>query len=378
MVNIGIVVHNINKGGVQRVAILESKYLSYYGYNSTLFSMIKPVIKWNEILSDIKYRYVINVPFDGWIGELYSRFFSSFTILPQNFDIYVCHNLPGGHLGYKTYKRYKIPYILYMHDVSAYPIIGNPMSIFFGKYSPEITVENMNYLQKIGLKLEKKWLSNAEIVLANSKRTAKEIYERHKIKAKILYPTITLTPEYKKRDVNNFFLVVQRFDMHPTYNILYQILKKVPNMKVVIAGSKSADFLANKVISKFSEFGDRVKYIFNPSDEELKELYRKALAYIQPGIENFNMSALEAAMCGCPIIVSKESGITELFEGTDYPLFANYYDVDSFVNYVTELINDKNKSIKYGKMAQDIVKKYNRKYHMETLVEYIKEVIGYE
>jgi glycosyltransferase involved in cell wall biosynthesis len=70
-------------------------------------------------------------------------------------------------------------------------------------------------------------------------------------------------------------------------------------------------------------FGGRVKFIFNASDKVIEGHYSEAKMLIHPNIENFGLSPLEAAACGCPSIVARGSGVLEVLkEGTDILAYA--------------------------------------------------------
>lgn len=54
-----------------------------------------------------------------------------------------------------------------------------------------------------------------------------------------------------------------------------------------------------------------VSFVIRPSDELLHALYRKALAYIFPAIEDFGLMPVEAMATGTPVIGRNEGGIAE-------------------------------------------------------------------
>jgi glycosyltransferase involved in cell wall biosynthesis len=190
----------------------------------------------------------------------------------------------------------------------------------------------------------------------------------------VLYPTLAsfankaLTTSTREK----VFLSVGRIGNHPTYRILLHILKRIPEMELVIAGSWSHS--AKSVMKMFSsdmEINRRVKFIANPTDDELAGLYRSARAFLYPGVENFNMSALEAASHGCPIVVTRESGICEIL-GESIAMPAQD-DVESFVKLVLQLLKDERHAITEGLRVLEILKNYESSYHMENLREIVEQ-----
>lgn len=47
---------------------------------------------------------------------------------------------------------------------------------------------------------------------------------------------------------------------------------------------------------------------------ELRDLYRRALCFVQPGVEDFGISAVEALACGCPVAALARGGVVDIVE----------------------------------------------------------------
>jgi glycosyltransferase involved in cell wall biosynthesis len=57
--------------------------------------------------------------------------------------------------------------------------------------------------------------------------------------------------------------------------------------------------------------GSRVEFRPEPSDHELRDLYRRARAVVFPGVEDFGMTLVEAQACGTPVIALAKGGALE-------------------------------------------------------------------
>jgi glycosyltransferase involved in cell wall biosynthesis len=70
--------------------------------------------------------------------------------------------------------------------------------------------------------------------------------------------------------------------------------------------------------------GRRVRLLRQVSDAELRELYRAAACFVQPGVEDFGMAAVEALACGCPVVAAGHGGVLDIVEhgidGLLYPV----------------------------------------------------------
>ena len=303
-INIDVVFPTASPGGLQRVAIEEAKFLQRIGHNVKLISLIRPVNPWNELLQGISVEYLAD--FRGptpFISEMLNRNLFPVKKITSDADIFICHNLPSC---YAVMRSIKAPngsrIIAYIHDPIKFTLTGNIFHVLFRRSAS---------LKKM---LAMRWLRDVDVILVNSRGSQRILTKELGLNSRVLYPTLaSFANKVPTSHREKFFLSVGRIGFHPTYKILLHILKRIPEMEVVIAGSWSHS--AKNIMEMFSsdlEIKRRVKFIVSPTDEELARLYRSARAFLYPGVENFNMSALEAASHGCPIVVSRESGICEI------------------------------------------------------------------
>ncbi|MDQ3839879.1 MAG: glycosyltransferase family 4 protein [Thermoproteota archaeon] len=365
-INIDVITPSVSPGGLYRVAIEEAKFLRRIGHDVRLISLIRPVNPWDELLQGISVEYLAD--FRGptpFISEMLNRNLFLLKKITSDADIFICHNLPSC---YSLMRSIKISnrssrIIAYIHDPIEFTITGNIFQVLFRSIS----------LKKM---FAMRWLRFIDVIIVNSRRSQKKLAKELGLNSRVLYPALApfsnkVTTSHREK----FFLSVGRIGLHPTYKILLHILKRVPEMELVIAGSWS--HTAKRIVEMFSSDSNinrRVKLIVNPTDEELARLYRSARAFLYPGTENFNMSALEAASHGCPILVSKESGICEII-GESVVMPAQN-DLESFVKLVLELLKDERHAITEGLRIRDILNSYGSSYHMENLREMIEKLPG--
>jgi glycosyltransferase involved in cell wall biosynthesis len=311
-------------------------------------------------LNELVVHYVADsklpIPF---IAELMNRNIFILKKIRKRFDVIISHNLPCCFVTHRSYATNSARKLAYIHDPVQFTVAGNLFHLLF-KFSS---------LKK---RMALNWLEDSDVILVNSKRSQKILNEELGLKSIVLYPTITSFSNGLPNERKEFFLSVGRIGAHPTYQILLQILKRVKEMKLVIAGSSS--HTSNKIIEMFSDsetIAKRVQFVVDPNDKELKNLYRSARAFLYPGTENFNMSALEAASNGCPIIISKESGIYEIIE-TKHLYAAEQNDIGSFCEIVNQFLYDENKALIEGKRLYEILRKYDSEFHMTRLLEIIE------
>jgi glycosyltransferase involved in cell wall biosynthesis len=118
---------------------------------------------------------------------------------------------------------------------------------------------------------------------------------------------------YEKSDFILFFA-----RMHPSkrVDIAYELARRFPNQRFVVAGSFSASPDHAYFGAYYKQAFERlpnVKIVPDVTHEEKRELYRKAKALLFPSIsECFGLVAVEALSCGTPVICSRDGAFPEI------------------------------------------------------------------
>lgn len=134
------------------------------------------------------------------------------------------------------------------------------------------------------------------------------------------------------------FLGRVTFQKGPGYFVeaAHKVLQKDPNVRFVMAGS--GDML-DEMISRATHFGIMDKFHFTGflKGEDVDKMYSMSDIYVMPSVsEPFGISPLEAMRAGVPVIISKQSGVSEILE---YAIKVDFWDVDALADAIYGLLH---------------------------------------
>lgn len=114
-----------------------------------------------------------------------------------------------------------------------------------------------------------------------------------------------------------------------------RVLEKVPNAKFVVAGSGD---MAVRMINHAAELGIGQKVLFTGflRGRDVKRIFDIASCYVMPSVsEPFGIAALEAMHHDTPVIISKQSGVSEVLS---HALKVDFWDVDEMANKIVAVL----------------------------------------
>ena len=145
-----------------------------------------------------------------------------------------------------------------------------------------------------------------DLVLANSRHTAKRIRTAWARDAAVVYPPVRtdfFSPDASPRE--NFLLWVGAIEPAKRLDRVMALAER-HGQRLVVAGEGSQSIRMRRLAGEHTTFLGRV------SDERLRELYRTAAALVQLHEEDFGITVVEALACGCPVMVHRTGGHAEI------------------------------------------------------------------
>lgn len=199
--------------------------------------------------------------------------------------------------------RSNVPHLCYCHTPTRYlwdnslaALKRRPRSAFFLRFL-------FHYLRMIDFTASQR----PDTYVTNSEYTKSRIETYYRRNAAVVYPPIDtdfFTPG-KQNNAKNYFLCVGRLTREKRFDHAIAVAEKL-GLHLRITGTGSDEKRLRKLAGKHTEFLGR------QTPEQLRELYRGARAFIQPGVEDFGMASVEALACGTPVIAYGKGGILEI------------------------------------------------------------------
>ena len=137
-------------------------------------------------------------------------------------------------------------------------------------------------------------------------------------------------------------LFLGRITLHKGPDYFLHVAKKVldKNKDVVFVVSGSGD-MEYQIIEQASHLGiaDNVLFTGFLRGEQLKRIYRMANLYVMPSVsEPFGITPLESLASGTPVIISRQSGISEILSNC---LKVDFWDTNEMANKILAVLENK-------------------------------------
>ena len=233
--------------------------------------------------------------------------------------------------------------VIHAHDWMTVPaaliarrISGRPLVLHIHSLEYDRSGENVN--EEIR-SIEREGVEKADRIIAVSHRTKRMIAERYAVppeKISVVYNAVsqqeaqqiyrTERRETPREQKVVLFLGRITFQKGPDYFVeaAAQVLHLLPNITFVMAG---AGDMMGRMIERVGELGigDRFHFTGFLQGEEIERIFSLSDLYVMPSVsEPFGISPLEAMMYDVPVILSRQSGVSEILK---HALKVNFWDV---------------------------------------------------
>ncbi len=247
--------------------------------------------------------------------------------------------------------------IIHTHDWMTFPsgieakkVSGKPFIAHI--HSTEFDRCGGHCVNPVVFKMEKDGIQKADRIITVSDFTKSRVLEScsvDKNKIDIVYNAINKSEFKDDLKCENFFnlngkkivLFLGRITLHkgPDYFLraAKKVLDKNENVVFIISGSGDMEY---QIIEQASSLGiaDNVLFTGFLRGEQLKKIYKMASLYIMPSVsEPFGITPLESLASGTPVIISKQSGVSEILNNC---LKVDFWDTDEMVNKILAVLEN--------------------------------------
>lgn len=322
---INIVSAKLPKIKIKEIDSLLTSYITPRSYERKFLLLNK----YSKNKTDIKRNYC-----GGLIGEVYRFSLMAKEIAADvNHDVIHVHDWMTFPSGIEAKKVSKKPLLVHVHSTEMDRSGGHGVN-------PEV------------FKIEKEGVEKADKIIAVSQFTKNQILRSYNVnqdKISVIYNAIdknefsTNNQDKDYPDFNNkkVVLFLGRITLHKGPDYFIKAAKKVLDHRddVVFVISGSGD-MENQVIEQAADLGiaDRVLFTGFLRNEKLKKIYKMATLYVLPSVsEPFGITPLESLACKTPVLVSNQSGVSEILR---HCLKVDFWDIDEMANKIISVLDN--------------------------------------
>ncbi|UCG57633.1 MAG: glycosyltransferase [Phycisphaerales bacterium] len=241
--------------------------------------------------------------------------------------------------------------VVHAHDWMTYPagiavaaVSGKPLVVHVHSTEFDRSGEHVN---QVIYDIEREGMERANKVIAVSHLTRSIVVSRYGIcgdKVEVVYNGVDRKAGWPLDDGGigsdeKIVLFLGRITMQKGPEYFLQAAKKVlgimDNVKFVMAGSGD---MMHQAVEMAAELGIGQKVLFTGflRGEDVQKIYKMADLYVMPSVsEPFGIAPLEALDNDVPVIISKQSGVSEVLT---HALKVDFWDVDEIANKIVAVL----------------------------------------
>ncbi len=279
--------------------------------------------------------------------------------------------------------------VIHVHDWMTYKagivakeISGKPIVAHIHATEFDRTGGNPN--QAIS-QIEYEGLKAADLIIANSNYTKNNVIKVYNInpdKIKVVHWGIDENnPAYNTNEVSPFkdektvlFLGRVTLQKGPEYFVkaAENVIKYVPNVKFIFAGSGD---MFPRIVNEVADRNLSDKFVFTGflKGDDVHRAFQMADLYVMPSVsEPFGLVALESLKNNTPILISKQSGVSEVVTNA---FKVDFWDVEEMTNKIVSFLSYPSLSYELKKNGFEESKKFNLAEPAKKCIDCYNEVI---
>ncbi len=300
---------------IRKISSILHPYMSSQEYKKSLGKKSSPKIYGSSLFDEV-HRYT---------------FAAEKIAEEEDFDVIHCHDWMTFEAGVRAKIKKNKPLVLHVH-------------------STELDRTGGHQVNQHVYDLERNGMHKSDKIIAVSNFTKNKIATHYGIsseKINVVHNAVDFSQHYytenfeiKKTDKVVLFLGRLTLQKGPDYFVYAakKVLEHEKNVKFIVAGSGDMEPF---IIEKSAELGiaDKVLFAGFLNQDDVERAYKMADIYVMPSVSDpFGISTLEAMKNKTPVIVSNQSGVSEVVK---HCLKVDFWDVDEISNKIIALLRYK-------------------------------------
>jgi glycosyltransferase involved in cell wall biosynthesis len=156
-------------------------------------------------------------------------------------------------------------------------------------------------------------VNNVDVWLANSSNVARRIRKTYGKQAEVLYPPVRIEDFTFTEEKAGYYFTCSRLVQYKRVDLLVDAFLSRSGSELVIAG----DGPELPSLRERARHASNIRFLGRRTDGEVRELLRKARAFIFAANEDFGIAPIEAQACGTPVIAFGQGGALETVRGLE-------------------------------------------------------------
>lgn len=157
-------------------------------------------------------------------------------------------------------------------------------------------------------RIDRRTADRTDSIACNSETTQARVAEKYDRSSRIIHPPVATKYYSQKGDGDRrYLLAVSRFVPYKRLDLAIQVAAEI-GQPLIIAGT-GPDLPRLRALA--ATLGATVSFVLEPTDDQLRDLYRNATALLFLATEDFGIVPVEAQAAGCPVVTCGRGGALE-------------------------------------------------------------------
>jgi glycosyltransferase involved in cell wall biosynthesis len=374
-------------GGGERTVLSQAIELKKRGHEVKVFSPTVTDECFPELRSEIQIDETAKVlpkeiPLRSGLGMIYSSLIIPYRQLSY-FDVIVAHGQPSCWIAMNVKKRYRTPYVAYLHQINRF-FSPRKVDKQFG-WGVDNSIKFLEVVHRGNVVLKEAdscTVRFSDLVLSNSGWIKKKIRQYYKVEAQVLHPGVDTEHFVPKKGVEEHKYILSTNRHYPQKRLDYLIRciklisKSVPDVRCIVTGAYTKHSQDLIKLAEHLKVTDNIVFTGNLPSEALIRAYQTAYIYtFTSPEEDFGLGPLEAAACGVPSIVWDYAGPRETVVDGETGFRVKPYCLEKMAERHIELFENEVLRDSMGHNALQFVENgYTWSRHVATLEKHLEEL----